>query len=192
MAWIFIPAYCCLAIPRQVINYPAVAGIDAVCFPARRASMRRRRLWSCALLAGVILVNVALPNINTAFGLCGSLGLGSLAYVLPGACFLKLGLGRAPGAAHAATAALLGLEDGGDEDELDGAEGAGDDDDGGTAPPPMRPAAAATWKTWALAAGACVVLLVGVALTFGSTARIIYVAATSHAKPPAQESACVA
>ena len=35
-----------------VINYPAVAGLDAICFPTRHASMTRRRLWSCALLAG--------------------------------------------------------------------------------------------------------------------------------------------
>ena len=182
-----------------VINYPAVAGLDAICFPTRHASMTRRRLWSCGLLAGVVAINVALPNIGTAFGLCGALGLGTLAYALPGACFLKLvGLGRAPTkleggplANHATTALLengAGNGSGGGEAEAEeGEEGA----EYGSPPPRLLPLRSrATGRTWVLAAGAAVVLIVGLVLTFGSTARIIYVAATAKMKAPTEERVC--
>merc|ERR1712080_455384 len=103
--------------------------LDRLCqggAPGGSPSHGRRQVWSVLCLAAVILTDTLLPNLDTVFGLAGSLGLGLLAFVLP-------------------TAAFLGQ--------------------------PERNAS----LLWV--AGACVVLVAGTAMTVGSTARILYLAA---------------
>lgn len=111
-----------------LINFPAVGALDALCAePGAAPSIKRRRIFTAILLVSTLTLDTAVSDLGLIFGLCGSLGLGLLAYVLPTAAFLGLSGRNALG--H---------------------------------------------TSWIKVVLAAFVLFIGLGMTIGSTARIIY------------------
>merc|ERR1712129_164510 len=81
-----------------IINFPAVAAIDAM-FAGRegQSSQRRRNIATLFMVVVVVVIDSTVTNLGLLFGLAGSIGLGLLAYVLPVSAYLRLALsGRYP------------------------------------------------------------------------------------------------
>lgn len=82
-----------------LINFPCMQAIDAlVAGRFGTPSMWRWKLEAIIGLALVVLIDTVVARLDYLFGLCGSLGLGLIAYTLPGAAALAVAF-RMPGAA---------------------------------------------------------------------------------------------
>lgn len=66
-----------------IINFPCVQALLALRGRFTAPSMRSWRITSVLCLIFVLLIDTTVNNLGDLFGLCGSLGLGLVAYVLP-------------------------------------------------------------------------------------------------------------
>lgn len=74
-----------------LINYPIVQAFQNVIWgDESRAPYWSRPFISCVTVVMVAVVDFVVTDLGDLFGLCGSLGLGSVVYIIPCACFLKI------------------------------------------------------------------------------------------------------
>jgi amino acid permease len=93
-----------------VINFPTVQAVAAlISGNDKTPSPAMRRNISIVGLALVMLLDTAIVDMSFVFGLCGSLGLGFLAYVLPCASFLAITKARGGLVADKIIAVVIGL-----------------------------------------------------------------------------------
>merc|ERR1711879_961725 len=80
----------CITLLYPILNYPMVVAIEAIVgkFPYSRPIIS---LLGCI---GIVLVTIVVSDIADLFGLCSSLGLGSVMFVIP--CWLYLKVDRTP------------------------------------------------------------------------------------------------
>lgn len=79
----------CILLLYPIINYPMVTSVQALVWgPGEAYPSWSRGLISCVGVVGVGLVDYFVTDLVDLFGLCGSLGLGSTAYMLPALCYL--------------------------------------------------------------------------------------------------------
>lgn len=124
-----------------IINFPCMQAIDALI--AGRFGTSSTWRWKLEAMIGfalVVVIDTMVTRLDYLFGLCGSLGLGLIAYTLPGAAALAVAF-RMPGAVlvHGSLSARV-----------------------------------------VQVASAVFILAVGLVMTFGSTAWIIYGIAQGH------------
>ena len=82
-----------------VINYPILKEVDTLISSftssdileshAPSTWVRHRHIIVCAVVfATIVLLNVCIPNLSLLFGLCGSIGLSMVSFVLPAAMYI--------------------------------------------------------------------------------------------------------
>jgi hypothetical protein len=78
-----------------IITFPVVQSVNALISGNDRSpSLSMRRTISLVGMGLALLLDTAVVDIGYVFGLCGSRGLGFLAYVLPCASFLSIMLAK--------------------------------------------------------------------------------------------------
>jgi len=84
----------CIILLYPVINYPMVQSLQTLIWGGGSSPEWSRPAISIVGVLGVAVVDFYVSDLVDLFGLCGSLGLGVIAYILPAVLFLRTGRGR--------------------------------------------------------------------------------------------------